>query len=475
MTRTRRTISASPAPRRHRSTPRPRGSAIPARVVVAAIAGVLLGVGVPGAGAQDEASITYAEHVAPIMQAKCQECHQPNSVAPMSLLTYEDVRRYAPRIRRRVAAREMPPWHIDRSVGIQEFKNDRGLTDEELATIVAWVEQGSAMGDPALMPPPREFPDPNRWQLADRFGEPDLIIKSDPYTLPAETQDKWFRPLVETGLTEARWVRAIEIKPTYPDGRRIVHHVLTFLEQDEPELVNMASTAADAQQSAGLFMEWAVGKVGEIFPPDAGKLMLPDSRIRWEVHMHAVGEEVVDNQVELGIYFYPKDYVPQNRTVLRFLDARGRSDLDIPPGQIAVTQDFHVLPAPARLENFQPHMHMRGKAMSMEAIYPDGRKEMLSQVNNFQWNWHVNYVYAEHVAPLLPKGTTLVITAWHDNTAENPNNPDHRQWVGWGDRTVDEMAHAWVDVTYLEQDEYERLVAEREATRAEPDEGDVSR
>jgi hypothetical protein len=108
-------------------------------------------------------------------------------------------------------------------------------------------------------------------------------------------------------------------------------------------------------------------------------------------------------------------------------------------------------------------MHMRGKAMSMAAIYPDGRQELLSHVNNFQWNWHVNYVYADHVAPLLPKGTTLVITAWHDNTMENPNNPDPEQWVGWGDRTVDEMAHAWVDVTYLEQEDYESLVAAREA------------
>jgi len=141
--------------------------------------------------------------------------------------------------------------------------------------------------------------------------------------------------------------------------------------------------------------------------------------------------------------------------------AVGRTWLDIPPGEVAVTQDFHVLPAPARLENFQPHMHMRGKAMSLEAIYPDGRKELLSQVNNFQWNWHVNYIYADDAAPLLPKGTTLVITAWHDNTPENPNNPDHRQWVGWGDRTVDEMAHLWVDVTYLDEDEYDLEVAKR--------------
>ncbi len=414
--------------------------------------------------AQDnEARITYARHVAPILQEKCQICHQPNSIAPMSLLTYDDVLPYAQLIKYKVESRIMPPWHIDRSIGIQEFKNDRGLTHEQIETIVRWVGDGAPFGDERDLPPPREFPDPNRWLLADQFGEPDLIIKSEPYTLPAVTEDRWFRPVVETGLTEPRWVRAIEVKPSYPDGRRIVHHTLAYLIQDERGITGLASTAEGVQRSAGLFMEWAVGKDGEIFPEDAGKLMLPGSQIRWEVHMHAVGEEIKDNQVELGVYFYPRGYVPKHRTVLRMFDARGRSGLDIPPGEIAVTQDFHVLQAPARLENFQAHMHMRGKAMSVEAIYPDGRKELLSMVNNFQWNWHNNYIYAEHVAPLLPKGTTLVITAWHDNTAENPSNPDYRQWVGWGDRTIDEMAHAWIDVTYLEQEEYERLVAERKA------------
>jgi mono/diheme cytochrome c family protein len=407
--------------------------------------------------------ITYAEHVAPIFQEKCQICHQPNSVAPMSLLTYQDAVNFGPLIKFRVENRIMPPWHIDTTVGIQEFKNNRGLSDEQIATVVGWVDSGMAFGDEDDLPPAKEFPDPNRWQLSDEFGEPDLIVRSDPYTLAAETQDKWFRPVVETGLTEARWVRAIEMKPSYPDGRKIVHHSLTFLEQDEEGLTGIASSAVDVQQGAGLFMEWAVGKVGEVFPPDTGKLMLPGSKIRWEVHMHAIGEEVKDNQLELGIYFYPKDYVPKYRTVLRFLDGSDSRNLDIPPGEIAVTQQFHVLQAPARFENFQPHMHMRGKAMSIEAIYPDGHKELLSQVNNFQWNWHINYVYAEDVAPLLPKGTTVVVTAWHDNRKENPNNPDAEQWVGWGDRTVDEMAHAWVDVTYLEQEDYDAQLAARQA------------
>jgi hypothetical protein len=287
------------------------------------------------------------------------------------------------------------------------------------------------------------------------------VIRSTPYTIAAATQDKWFRPTVESGVTEARWVRAIEVKPARPDSRRVVHHALAYLIQDEPEITGLAESAHDHQANPGLFMEWAVGKVAQIFPSDAGKLMLPGSKIRWEVHFHAIGEDVKDNVVELGVYFYPKGVVPKHRTVLKMFDVSRGSELDIPPGEKTVTQNFYTLQAPARLENFQPHMHMRGKMMSMEAIYPNGTRETLSMVNNFQWNWHVNYVYADNVAPLLPKGTTLVFTAWHDNTAENPNNPDPTQWVGWGDRTVDEMAHCWIDLTYLDQADFDQLVAAR--------------
>ena len=169
-----------------------------------------------------------------------------------------------------------------------------------------------------------------------------------------------------------------------------------------------------------------------------------------------------------GIWFYPKGYQPKNRTILNMFNVAANSELDIPPGAKTVTQNYYVLPAPARIENFQPHMHMRGKAMMMEAVYPDGKREVLSHVNNFQWNWHNNYMYADEVAPLLPKGTMLVFTAWHDNTKDNPNNPDPEQWIGWGDRTVDEMAHAWVDVTYLEQADFDQKVAARKAKKVTP-------
>jgi mono/diheme cytochrome c family protein len=441
---------------------RNRGFAIAAAAVLTISAGVSAVVRAAHEPPQGRA-VTFTRDIAPIFQQKCQVCHQPNSIAPMPLISYADGKKFASAIKTKVSQRLMPPWHIDKNIGVRAFKNDRSLTDEQINAIVSWVDAGAPEGDPKDMPPPAVFPDPTGWQFEKQFGKPDLVLKSPPYTLAARTQDKWFRPVTDTGVAEPRWVRAIEIKPSYPDGRRIVHHVLTTLDQGEQGVTGLAHSAHEVQSGPGLFMEWAVGKTGEIFNEDAGKLMLPGAKIRWEIHMFAVGQEIKDNQVELAVYFYPKGFTPKNRTVLRMFDVSRGSELDIPPGEVAMTQNFYVIQAPARMENFQPHMHMRGKAMSVEAVYPDGRKEVLSAVNRFQWNWHVNYIYADDSAPLLPKGTVLIFTAWHDNTENNPNNPDPRQWVGWGDRTVDEMAHAWVDLTYLEQEDFDKLVAARKA------------
>jgi hypothetical protein len=141
--------------------------------------------------------------------------------------------------------------------------------------------------------------------------------------------------------------------------------------------------------------------------------------------------------------------------------APGARALDIVPNQVTTTESFVTLKENARIENFQAHMHLRGKGMSMEAIYPDGRREMLSQVTDFNFNWHNMYIYDEDVAPLLPKGTILHFLAWYDNTKGNKSNPDPDQWVGWGDRTVDEMGHAWINITYYKDDEFKEEVAKR--------------
>ena len=413
----------------------------------------------PAAG---PATPTFTKDIAPIFQQKCEACHRPDSMAPMSLMTYEEVRPWVRSIKARVESHQMPPWAIDKTIGIQEFKNDRSLSEDQIATILQWVDAGSPKGDPKDMPAPVKWPDDQGWLLAKNFGqtEPDLIIKSTPWTQKAGANDTWWRPVVPTGLTEDRWVRAIEIRPGTVLGRKITHHAIARLSQDETDPLAVVDVDPTGQVQAGTFMEWAVGKQGEVMRPNSGKLMKAGSKIQWDIHYSNGGEDVTD-VVELGVYFYPKGQEPKYRQVLHLMGATNAGGVDIPPNSVKSTEGFFVLKENARVESFQPHMHLRGKAMQMDAILPTGQVQTLSYVRDFNFNWMSSYFYADDAAPLLPKGTILKVTAWHDNTAANKNNPDPNVWVGYGDRTVDEMAHAWVNVTYLNDEDYKAELAAR--------------
>ena len=404
------------------------------------------------------AAPTFTKDISPIFQEKCEACHRPDSIAPMSLQTYEEARPWARSIKARVADRQMPPWHLDKTVGIQKFKNDRSLNDDQIDTIVKWVDAGAPKGDPKDMPPAKQWPDGQGWNFAAQFGqtEPDMIIRSNEFTMPAHAQDAWDKRQTPMGITEPKWVRAIEIRPTTVKGRRVTHHAIAYLQQTEP-----GGAPAGGFGLPAPLMEWAVGKQGEMMRPDTGKLLMPDARITWDIHYSQAGEEIT-SAVELGLYFYPKGQDPKFRTSLSLVPA-ALGDMDVKPNQITVTQGNTVLRQAARIESFQAHMHLRGKAMMMEAILPTGQTQVLSYVNNFNFNWHNSYVYADDVAPLLLKGTVLKITAWHDNTSAKKSNPDPNQWVGWGDRTVDEMAHAWVNITYMSDEDLQAEIQKRRA------------
>jgi hypothetical protein len=297
------------------------------------------------------------------------------------------------------------------------------------------------------MPPAKQWPDGQGWNFAAAFGqkEPDLIIKSYDFTMPAVSQDVWDKRVTPSGITEPRWVRAIEIRPETVKGRKITHHAIAYLEQNEPGVTTGLGLPTP-------FMEWAVGKQGEMMRPDTGKLLLPGSKFHWDIHYSQVGEEI-SSKVEMGIYFYPKGQEPKYRDTLSLVPA-ALGTLDIRPNVVSVVEGFTTLREAARLESFQAHMHLRGKAMMVEAILPSGQKQVISLVSDFNFNWMTSYVYADDVAPLLPKGTILKVTAWHDNTIAKKSNPDPNQWVGWGDRTVDEMAHAWINIVYLKDDDF---------------------
>jgi hypothetical protein len=430
-------------------------SRLPLTCSLAVVVGLLAA---PATGrAEAPANPTFTRDIAPIFQEKCEACHRPESIAPMPLRTYEEARPWARSIRTRVDARQMPPWHIDKSVGIQEFKNDRSLSNDQIATIVRWVDQGAPQGNPADMPPAIQWPTEQIWTLAPTFGqrEPDLIIRSTPWTQKAGANDTWWKPVVDTGLTEPRWVRGVEVRPGTTKGRKITHHANTDLLQVDPD-------ALDPRMTPGRFTEWAVGKQPELIRPNSGMLMLPGSRIAWDIHYSDGGEDITD-VVELGIYFYPKGEEPKHRQHLIRMGRTGTGAVDIPPNTVSTSTAYFPLRQAARIESFQPHMHLRGKAMTLEALLPTGQNVVLSHVADFNFNWHNAYVYADHAAPLLPRGTIIKITAWHDNTSAHRSNPDPNVWVGYGDRTVDEMAHAWVNVTYFSDEDYLAEVRARQA------------
>jgi hypothetical protein len=432
--------------------------------------GAVLVLAAPAAAAETP---TFSKDVAPILQAKCQSCHQPNSIAPMSLMTFQEARPWARSMKERVSSRQMPPWHIDKSVGIQSFQNDMSLSDEQIDTIVRWVDGGAPQGDPKDLPPAVPPVTTNEWRgVTNGYGPPDVVIKSSEYTMPAKHQDVWYRPQSDIPITEPRWIRMVEIRPSNLRARKTLHHSVAYqvLSPDNVQSINTglapgpsSVSADDAVNRRPMIMEWAIGKGYDRYREDTGKLLMPGEKISWDQHIHAVGEEIPTGS-ELGIWFYPKGQEPKKRSYLVAFSGIDRTKmLDIPPNSIAHTEGFTVLKENTMITNFQPHFHLRGKAMEVEAITPDGNRQLISYVGNFNFNWMTNYIYADDAAPVFPKGTVIHVSAYYDNTTANKNNPDPEQWVGYGDRTVDEMAHAWMNVFYLSDDEYKQIVEERKA------------
>ncbi|PWU08025.1 MAG: hypothetical protein C5B51_08615 [Terriglobia bacterium] len=419
---------------------------------------VVIAVTIAAAAAQ--AQVTFTRDVAPILQERCQICHRAGTFAPMSLVTYEQTRPWARSIKQKVVAREMPPWFIDKNVGVQHFSNDVSLTDQEIATIVKWVDSGAPEGNKADMPPPRQFPDGQAWQI----GKPDLIV-----TLPkdvvvkAKGPDWWPDILVDPGLTEDRYIQAVQIIPT--KGNAVIHHIRTSIV--EPAAGTRHSGQLDGNVALevgeqGVFLnEYAIGKGGDVFREGSGRLIKAGTKINFQFHLHSSGAETPAN-VSLGLKLYPKGYVPKHAITSLTV---GVNEIDLRPHEANVRSDAYMpLIKPARLLSFQPHMHNRGKAECLEAIYPNGKTEMLSCAR-FLFNWHLNYVYDENAAPLLPAGTILHSIMWHDNSAQNKFNPDPDAQITWGERTIDEMGSAWLSYYYMSDEDFKR---ETEARKAKP-------
>ena len=404
------------------------------------------------------AEATFSKDIVPIFQRSCQVCHRQGEMAPMSLMTYQEVRPWARAIKNRVVAREMPPWHVDKNIGIQAFKDDPSLSDDEIAMVSAWVDNGAPLGDPADMPPPVDFPDASEWQI----GEPDLVVQYPAYEMPAEGPDLFGAFYTDLDLDEDRYIRAIQTRPANDPSRRVVHHALSFAVHPDEEQMRIAGE--DDIPAAQFLVEYASGKNGEVYPGDSGLLLEAGRKMRLDYHLHSVGEEV-DALVELGIVFHPRGDVPEHIRWSKQLGINNRL-LDIPPGKVVRTDGYAVLAKAARITAFQPHMHMLGTYQCLELIYPwpgwTAQTETVSCAN-FDYNWHLVYNYEDDVAPIVPAGTILHIISWHDNTEANRANPDPKNWTGDGGRTIDEMGFAWIGWYDLTDEEYEAELAARKA------------
>lgn len=399
-------------------------------------------------------TVTFTKDIVPIFQRSCQACHRPGSIAPMSLMTYEETRPWARSIKQRVETRKMPPWFIDRTVGIQDFKDDRSLSDEEIAIVSQWVDSGAARGNPADLPAPVEFNDNlYEWTVADELGrEPDLVVPiPEPFLVPAASPNWWIELVSDTGLTEDRWVKALETKPSIT-GFPVVHHASTSMFLPE------------APEERERFGEYALGKTADIHPDGTGRIMKARTHLLWNLHYSANpnGEDTYD-QTSIALWFYPKGQEPDRR--LSRQSVGSVTDLDFPAGDSLVRTDgYTFLQNNVRLSVFQPHLHNLGKRQCMEAIYQDGRVQTLSCAD-WDFGWHIAYNYADHAQPLLPKGTVLHTISWHDNSEANRWAADPRNWVGWGNRSTDDMAFAHISWYELTDEEYQAQLQERLAAR----------
>ena len=399
---------------------------------------------------------TYTNEVAAIINDNCVVCHRAGGIGPMSFETYEQVRPWAPLIQMRVANREMPPYAYDHGIGIQDLQGDWRLSQDDIDTVVAWVNTGAQYGDPDRVVQPANLPDPEAWNFEGDFGQPNLIIPSVAIDIPANGNDLWHKHLVPTGLTEDRCIKAVQVKPR-GEAKAVVHHA-------------NSNIVIDGGRQA-MLTEYAMGKWGEIVPEGVCRTLPANSQVRWDIHMFpgglgamAPGSVIKDNVVEIGLWLYTEEESEQlkYKQDLSLYRLGDQDDITIPPHGYYMTQGFHSFDHPVRLDSFQPHGHLRMNAASLEIFYPStGRTEQISQVSNWSATWHHSHLYDPDVAPLLPAGAVIVLKQWYDNTENNPNNPDPDMWVMGGSRTGDEMTHAWLAITHLDDEGYNKLKEER--------------
>ena len=416
--------------------------------LVAAALGVAV-IGSAGPAAANEAAVTFHEDVLPIVQENCQTCHRPSGhnisglVAPMSFMTYEETRPWARAIARKVESREMPPWFASAPTGV--FENERGLTADEIDTILRWVDAGAPAGDLAAAPPAPVWPEERNdgWS----HGTPDFVVRmEEPFVVPDDAYDiniGFDVRIPEDVLAEDTWVRGWELR-TGAEGSG-VHHMCAFVRPEDGKVITGANKSAVGL--GGLLSCVAEGGESGMLPEGYGLLVRKGSVVNFNMHFNKEPGPGTSFTSQAEVGFFVEDRPVAHEVIT---DTLGNNGFEIPPHHAnyrigmarTLKKDILVL-------NLWPHAHLRAKAARYTAFYPDGAEELLLDVPRYDQSWQVTYKYRE--PKLLPKGTRIEASFWYDNTEERGvrRGFDAERGVGFGQRTNDEMALAFISYTEL--------------------------
>lgn len=385
---------------------------------------------------------TFSKEVVRIFQQHCQSCHREGDIAPFPLMSHDDAKPRAALIKFMTQSRQMPPWKP--GTGCSDFAETRRLTDLEIDTIAKWADAGAPLGNLADMPPPREFT--SDWLL----GQPDLVLANDePYTPPSHT-DTYRCFTLPTNLIASAYVRAVD---THPDDRETVHHVLTFID------TTGASVALDEADPGpgytcfggpgfdipgGTLGGWAPGSRPLELPEGVGFTLPAASRVVMQVHYHPHHATPQPDRTQLGVYFWREK--PEREML--FVPLINQT-FTIPPNDsnYRVTAQLPVrTPFPLKLWFIAPHMHLLGRRMTVQMQPLTGPAQCLIDIQDWDFNWQGAYRYQQPIS--VPTGTQLSLTAFYDNSSNNPRNPnDPPKAVSWGEETTDEMCIAFLGVT----------------------------
>lgn len=390
------------------------------------------------------AAPTYAREIARIINANCVECHRSGGVGPFPLDSYEAVARRATMIRSVTEAGTMPPWFAapmhgkDGAAMPSPWANDRSLGQSDKDAIAAWIKAGKPEGDPKDLPLPRTFAS-SEWSI----GTPDAVFTlPEPIAVKADGFMPYQNVLVPTNTTEDRWVKAVQIVPTDPS---VVHHVLVFALDEEAAKDPDTRRRLGNDESSGYWAAYVPGNDAITFPEGMAKRLPARSSLLFQIHYTPNGKATKD-RMSLGVVYSttPPKHLVRTAAVA---DLR----LSIPPGASRHQEDALIrIPADAKILAFMPHMHVRGKAYRYELEVPGGSKRTVLDIPDYDFNWQLRYELREPLE--APRGATLHGTAWYDNSADNPANPDPTKTVRWGPQTVDEMMLGYIEYYLVDED-----------------------